>query len=142
MSQPLPVLLVAGSVREVTTRSVAPAESVPLERDDSGRVIRQPRDARPGYDVLDVVVLTDDGGFVTVILKADALEAARGGVVPERGERVEWPVWVSLEWVGPPTQRRTRPRFSVPTDVLVSMTQSGRKNGERRLAPASAAAAS
>lgn len=92
MSNPAPIVRLRGTVHAAPVANpVADAPAQPEQRDQDGRLIRPAYPARPGYNKWDVNVLTDDGGFVTLVMREESL-AQVDGWMPERGERIDVPV--------------------------------------------------
>jgi len=92
-----PVLRLMGRIHSVGQRHVPAVAAAEAERDpETGRIVRDAVEARDAYDVFDVVVHTDRGGYALVVARADALE----GTVPEPGESVDWPVRNYIVWSG------------------------------------------
>lgn len=95
MANPAPVLRISGSVHaDPIERTVAPLEARPArpaERNEFG-VVTKPYlraiEARDGYTVHDVTVLTRGGGFVTIVFREEAVQEA-GGYLPGAGDVVE-----------------------------------------------------
>jgi hypothetical protein len=90
MPNPAPVLRLHGTVHSTPlTRQVEAREARPEQRDPAtGEITQRAQEAREGYQVTDVLVLTDDGGFVTVLFRDEAVQAA-GGFLPERGDSLD-----------------------------------------------------
>lgn len=133
---PSPILTIAGRCHAVTPRKVEPVAARPAERDpETGRIISEAVEAREGYDVLDVTVLTYDGGFCTVALLPVALSDL-GGEVPAPGSEVEFAVRPFVKWEGRPGSKRPYIRFSVAGDVTAKRRSEG-SSGRRAAAAAS-----
>lgn len=118
---PAPVLRLRGVVHsDPVSNPVAPAEAVSEERDpETNRVTRAARPARAGYDKYDVAVLTDGGGFVTLIIREEALSKI-GGWLPAKGETVDLPVYGYVAYRGEPGRRFAVPGYSLAGDVLAA----------------------
>jgi hypothetical protein len=103
-----PIVYVRGVVRRITDREVAAYEGRPASVDpESGERIRA-RDARQGYSVADLVVLTDEGGFCEV-----AFNKADHRSIPSEGEIVEIPCRIFAGW-------KSTPRGSFQTVRLIA----------------------
>jgi hypothetical protein len=121
MSNPAPILNVSGRVHAVLDRVVEPMPARPEERDpDTGQLVREAYPAREGYTVVDVTVLTAEGGFSTVSILPAALEHT-GGETPKPGDELDnYPVRPFVSW-----QRRGSRSFptvglSLAGDVLAA----------------------
>lgn len=119
MTNPAPVLTLKGTVRSAEPRHVRAVEARPAERDPDGRVVRGPIEARDSYDVVDVVVLTEDGGFASVLVGGAAL-ARLQGEVPSLGDSVDWRVRCYVTWQGSPGRRFATVGYSLAADLLRS----------------------
>jgi len=80
-----------------------------------------------------VNVLTEDGGFATVLIRAEAVEACYGGNLPDRGEVVDWPVRTYITWAGREGNRFRVVGYSVHGELLASEVSSG--GSRRRVEP-------
>jgi hypothetical protein len=116
-----PITRCKGRVHAVAPiRTVAAIEAAPAERDpETGRITKDAVEARAAYEVLDVTVHTDDGGYALVIMKDDAL-AGLGGTLPAAGDEVDWPVRNYVAWAGRAGRRFPTVGYSVATDVFVA----------------------
>jgi hypothetical protein len=137
MANPAPVLRLTGTVHgSPREREVPPQAAVPAVRDEHGVIMTRARDARPGYTVQDVTVLTEGGGFVTVIFRDEAIEAA-GGYLPGAGDKVEGlPVFQYVAWGGPEGRRYAQAAVSFAGTVYADENGKSAASG-RRLAEAS-----
>jgi len=134
MSNPAPILTVAGRVHSVVPRTVEAAPERPAEHDpETGRVTRAALPARDGYEVVDVTVLTAEGGFATVSILPDALHEL-GGEIPEAGADVDYAVRCFVSWQRAGSRSFSRVGFSVAGDVTAK-----RKNSGRRVSPVASA---
>jgi hypothetical protein len=128
MPNPAPILRLSGMVHgNPRERAVAPVEAAPAVRDEHGVVLKRAREARPGYDVHDVVVLTEGGGFVTVVFRDEAIAAA-GGFLPGAADKVEnLPVYAFIAWSGPEGARYSSVGVSFAGTVYAAENGSGRR---------------
>lgn len=138
MANVTPVTRLQGVVHNCSLRQVPAVEAREAERDEAGRITRDAYPAREAYQVLDVTVLTDDGGFALVLLRVELdgiapFEEALGGVVPERGQAVDWPIRNYITWAGPAGRRFPTVGYSVAGDILVAehRAKPGRHLGKR-----------
>ncbi len=114
-----PVLRLIGTTHKITNRAVAPMEAADAERDpESGRVVRAAVEARDGYDVIDLTMLTPDGGYAGVVMRAELVESCWRGVVPDRGQQMDLPVRGYISWQGNPGRRYPTVAFAVAGEVL------------------------
>lgn len=126
---PAPVLRLRGVVHSNPVHNpVQPSPEVAPERDETGRIVRRGYPAREGYDKYDVTVLTEGGGFVTVVFRAEALEAV-GGWMPSAGETVDLPVRGFVAWAGQEGNRFRVPGYSLAGDLCAAERagESGRR---------------
>lgn len=133
MTNPAPVLLLTGTVfSEPVARSVAPLDARDAHTDpETGRSFPA-REAQPGYDVWDMSVLTEHGGFASVVIRDQAVaDAGPSFALPAKGESITWPVRTFDIWRGPEGRRFRQTGFSLAGSVLASMTAD---TGSRRLA--------
>ena len=121
--------MIAGTVHGVREREVSAVEARPAQYDDAGNFLRRAVDARDGYLTRDVTVLTEHGGFASVVLSDAAIEAA-GGLIPSPGDAVAWPVRPFVTWVGNPGRKFARPGFSVAADIIAA-TAGGKRSSVR-----------
>lgn len=121
---PSPVLTLSGVVYTVREREVQAVEARPAQYDDGGKFLRAAVEARDGYTVVDVTVLTDGGGFAPVVLSVAALEAL-GGALPAEGDTVTYPVRPFVQWVGNPGRRFPKPAFSAAAELLGQASSHG-----------------
>lgn len=110
-------------------------EARPERTDDEGRVLARAVEARPGYFTTDVVILTDGGGFATVVL-SDEAAAALGGELPNPGDEISYAVRPFTKW----TRYGSRTVAGVGLSVAGDVTAERRSHEGRRLAPAPSAA--
>lgn len=130
MSNPSPILTIAGRVHAVVTRAVEPAEARPEQRDEQGNFLRAAMPARDGYDVLDVTILTEHGGFATVSFLPAALEAM-GGELPQAHSEVSYPVRPFVSWKRTGQRSYSVVGLSVAGDVaahLAAKSDTGRRS--------------
>jgi hypothetical protein len=126
---PAPVLRLRGVVHtEPVLNPVAPAEAVEAQRDENGRVVKQGYPARDGYDKYDVTVLTEDGGFVTLVMRDEAIAAAEG-YLPSKGDEVDLPVYGYVAYRGNPGRRFAVVGFSFAGTVYAA--QKASEGGKR-----------
>lgn len=119
MSQPAPVVLIPGKVHAVTPRSVDPVPAREASYDDAGNLLRRALPAREGYDVVDLTVLTRDGGFCTIIAMPAALEAI-GGELPAAGDEVDLPARPFCKWERVGARSYQVVGYSLAGDVLAA----------------------
>jgi hypothetical protein len=126
-----PILWIKGRVRQVREPRTVPAvAAAPAMRDpETGRVTREPVEARDAYEVTEIVVDTDPGGLLTVICRDQALKDAEG-YVPTEGETVELPVRAYDNWQGRPNRRYRVPGYSFAGAVYAAAAK-GRTGGAR-----------
>jgi hypothetical protein len=84
MAGPAPVVVLTGNVYSTALRTVEGRDPVPAGRDETG-VWQRAREGYDGYEVCDVTVLTEGGGFAVVTYRLDALP---GGAIPREGEHL------------------------------------------------------
>lgn len=118
---PAPVLRLRGVVHAEPILNPVPAvPASPATTDEAGNVLRPARQAREGYDKYDVTILTDDGGFVTLVVLDKAL-AVLGGEMPcAKGEKVDLPVYGYVAWRGEYPRRFAVPGYSLAAEVLAA----------------------
>lgn len=105
-------------MHKITERHVAAVDEAPAERDESGKIVRQAREARDAYDVYDVTVHCEPhGGYALVLLRADSVEHL-GGVIPSKGDAVDWPVRNYVSWQGRPGNKYAVVGHSVAAEEL------------------------
>lgn len=128
MANPAPVLRLVGTVHShPVSNPVLPAEALPEQRDAEGRITRAARPARAGYDKYDVTVLTAGGGFVTLVLRDEAL-AKVDGWMPVAGEAIDVPVYGYVAYRGEAPRRFAVPGYSLAGDVLAAeLAAAGRR---------------
>jgi hypothetical protein len=132
-----PVLRLRGKIHSSSMRTVAPVEAADAERDpETGRIVRDAVEAREGYDVVDFVVHTDDGGYALVVFRGEHFEEALGGVLPDQGAGVDWPVRNFITWSGRAGRRFPTVGYAVAGEVVIAES----KRGGGRRADSSAAA--
>lgn len=133
---PAPVLRLRGRVHSDPVANPVPTSpAVDEQRDpESGRVTRQARPERPGYDKWDVPVLTEGGGFVTMIIREEALAKLSGEMPCAAGDVVDLPVYGYVAYRGEPGRRFPVPGYSLAADVLLAERAS---TGGARVAVAS-----
>lgn len=119
MANPAPILTAAGKVHAVVPRHVEAVQARPEERDEQGNLLRRAVEAREGYDTTDVTILTPDGGFVTIVYGDDAVKA-NDGLIPNRGDDVEWPVRPFVKWQRSGVRPYPVVGLSVAADVLTA----------------------
>jgi hypothetical protein len=133
MANPAPVLRVSGTVHSVRERTVPPVDATEDVRDEHGALMRRGREAREGYDVHDVTILTVGGGFVTAVFREEAIRDA-GGYLPGPGDTVEGlPVFSYVAWAGPEGRRFATAAISFAGSVYAeehSRTSAGRRSVE------------
>jgi hypothetical protein len=134
MPNPLPVLRMQGLVRTVTERHVPAAEAREAEYDESGGLVRAAREYREGYDVWDVVVLTDAGGFATVLFR-DLAVAEAGGFLPTVGDRLDVPVRCFASWQQTGTRKWVTVGYSFAGAEYASEAESRTGTGRRSAEP-------
>lgn len=125
---PAPVVSLIGTVYAVRPRDVQAVEARPAQYDGEGKFLRAAVEARPGYTVHDVTVLTQGGGFASVVLSEDAL-AALNGTLPSERDEVEWPVRPFVRWDGNPGRRFPRVALSLAAEHISA--SSSRPSGSR-----------
>lgn len=135
MSSPAPVLTVRGRVHSVVTREVPSRDALPETRDpETNRVVQHAQPAREGYTATDVTVLTEHGGFCTVVALPDAVKAL-GGEIPAAGsEAVELLARPFVSW-----RRGARGSFasvglSLAGPETAALRSAGSEAGRRALA--------
>ena len=130
MSNPAPILNVSGRVHSVLDRVVEPAPARPEERDpETGQLLRQAYPARDGYTVVDVTVLTAEGGFTTVSNLPEALRHT-GGEIPKQGDELDgYPVRAYVSWQRRGSRSFPQVGLSLAGDVLASR---GSKSSDSR----------
>jgi hypothetical protein len=138
MSNPAPILNVSGRVHSVLDRVVEPAPARPEERDpETGQVVRQAYPARDGYTVVDVTVLTAEGGFTTVSILPEALKHT-GGETPKQGDQLDaFPVRAYVSWQRRGSRSFPQVGLSLAGDVLAARKSSDQR-GSRVASVASA----
>jgi len=126
MTNPAPVVTLSGIVRSCSERQVAAVEAAPAQVDpETGRRTRDPREARDAYLALDLVILTDDGGFAqTVVTFDEDGSKALAGVIPKRGDEVEWLVRPYFSWEGRPGRKYPALRFSLARELMAAAVSS------------------
>jgi hypothetical protein len=138
MPNPAAVLRVTGTVHGDPRERVIPdLPAVPARHDDEGNLVARAREGRDGYTVHDLTVLTDGGGFVTVVFRDEAVAAA-GGFLPGSGDRIEnLPVYQYVSWNGPEGRRFAQAALSFAGSVYADERGTSASAG-RRLAEAQA----
>lgn len=131
-----PVVWLKGTVRRVEDRTVEAVEARPAQYDETGRMVARSREAREGYSTRDATVLTDFGGFASVVLSDEAIAAHHGGTVPSVGDEVEWPVRGFVKWLGSEGRKYTVVHYSVAADVAPGADLAVTSGGSRRAEPA------
>lgn len=132
MSNPAPVLRLRGTVHSDPVLNPVPgAEALPEQRDaETGRLIRAARPAREGYDKYDVSVLTEGGGFVTLVIREEALAKVEGWM-PAKGEQVDLPVYGYVAYRGEAPRRFAVPGYSLAGEVLAAERRASTSTGSR-----------
>lgn len=134
MSNPAPILTLAGRCHAVTVRPVAAAPAREATYDDDGRMVTPAYPARDGYDVVDVTVLTSEGGFATASILPPEMEAL-GGEMPDPGTEVDFAVRPFVLWQKAGARSYSRVGLSVSGDLTAK-----RRNSGRRVSPVAASA--
>jgi len=138
MSNPAPILTLAGKVHAVDLRDVPAAEAREARYDEeTGRQIAPAYPARDAYQVVDVTVLTDEGGFATAMLMPDSAKALNGEL-PSSGDVISWPVRPFVSWQRSGSRSFNRVGLSVAGDVLADRKS---KTSGARVASVSSASA-
>jgi hypothetical protein len=124
-----PVLRLKGTIHSAQLRTVAAIEAADAERDpETGRIVRDPIEARDAYDVVDFTVHTENGGYASVVFKGEFLEPAYGEV-PPKDTQVDWPVRNFIVWSGRAGRRFPTCGLAVAGELVVAerSTSTGRR---------------
>lgn len=114
---PAPVVHLRGTVHTAAVRVVEPYAGREAEHDpQTGRLTRAAVPPREGYEVIDVVVLSEDGGYLTVVVRD--VPKSWGGELPRRGSSVEWPLRAYTTWAGPEGRRFAVVGWALATEVF------------------------
>lgn len=120
------LLDISGEVRRVDPRTVPERPAREAGTDESG-TFRPAVEHRDGYEVVDLTVLTDDGGFATVLLGAEVLTALAGSI-PVNGDRVSYKVRTFIAWRSQGSRKYPAVGLSVSADHLA--TTSGARRAD------------
>lgn len=122
MSNPAPVLNMTGRVHSVLERTVPPVLARDAVRDEHGNVTQRAVEARDGYDVHDVTLLTEDGGFATAVLMPEALVHLEGEL-PTPGTETNLAVRPYVAWQRTGSRSFPRVGFSIAGDVMIARSK-------------------
>lgn len=126
MANPAPVLIIKGTCHTVTRRHVPALEARAEQRDEQGNFLSRAREGRDAYDTTDVVVLTDGGGFATVVLSDDAT-AEMDGWQPSQGDAINLVVRPFIKWERQGQRSWTVVGLSVAGDLSHGLTGTASK---------------
>jgi hypothetical protein len=117
MASIAPVLRIRGKVRKVEPRTVPAVLPRDAYRDEETGNLVPAREGRDAYDVHDVVVDTDPGGLVELVIMPQAASAI-GGLIPSVGDVVDYPVRGYTAWKGSPGRRYATNGYSLAGEVF------------------------
>ncbi len=123
-----PVLRCRGTVRQIQPRLVPAVDATAPTYDEQGNLLRLGREAREAYTCHDIVLDTNPGGLVAVVVTPEASETTEGWL-PNVGDELDLPVRGYVAWKGNPGRRFATPGYSLAADLFMAekATPEGRR---------------